>query len=66
MGLIEQSTGQATNGLIAMSVLFGIATVVSVRLRHGQEAQRANESALGYGTKSTTDPAQRVNPSDIR
>ncbi|RKT13872.1 sugar phosphate permease [Paraburkholderia sp. RAU2J] len=41
MGLIEQSTGSATNGLIVLAVALIIAAVGSLRLRHGDEDRRA-------------------------
>jgi MFS family permease len=37
MGLIEQSTGSTKNGLIIIAVLLTIATLVSTRMRQGQE-----------------------------
>jgi nitrate/nitrite transporter NarK len=37
MGLIEQSTGRAMNGLVALAVALVIAAVCSLRLRHGAE-----------------------------
>jgi nitrate/nitrite transporter NarK len=41
MGLIEQSTGSATNGLIVLAVALIVAAVCSLRLRHGDEDRRA-------------------------
>lgn len=37
MGLIEQSTGRTTNGLIIISVLLSVAALASTRMRQGQE-----------------------------
>jgi MFS family permease len=41
MGLIEQSTGSATNGLVVLAVALIIAAACSLRLRHGDEDRRA-------------------------
>ncbi|SAL35113.1 MFS transporter [Caballeronia humi] len=40
MGLIEQSTGRAMNGLVALAVALVIAAVCSLRLRHGAEERQ--------------------------
>jgi MFS family permease len=37
MGLIEQSTGRTTNGLLIIAVLLVVAALASTRLRQGQE-----------------------------
>jgi len=48
MGLIEQSTGTATNGLRVMAVLLVVAAVAALRLRQGHE-QRIG---AGYGVQA--------------
>ena len=42
MGIIEQTTGRAMNGLVCLAVALLIAAVCSARLRHGNE-QRADD-----------------------
>lgn len=42
MGIIEQTTGRAMNGLVCLAVALLIAAVCSARLRHGNE-ERADE-----------------------
>ncbi|WP_321800980.1 MFS transporter [Caballeronia sp. J97] len=42
MGIIEQTTGRAMNGLVCLAVALLIAAVCSTRLRHGNE-QRAED-----------------------
>ncbi|SAK44979.1 major facilitator transporter [Caballeronia pedi] len=42
MGIIEQTTGRAMNGLVCLAIALLIAAVCSTRLRHGNE-QRADD-----------------------
>lgn len=37
MGLVEQTTGEPTNGLVMMAAALAVAAVLSMRLRQGQE-----------------------------
>jgi hypothetical protein len=42
MGIIEQTTGRAMNGLVCLAIALLFAAVCSTRLRHGNE-QRADD-----------------------
>jgi nitrate/nitrite transporter NarK len=41
MGLIEQSTGRAMNGLVLLAAALVVAAICSLRLRHGAEDREA-------------------------
>jgi len=47
MGLIEQSTGNAMNGMKVIAVVLVIAAIAASRLRQGQERKPAQKQAVG-------------------
>ena len=47
MGLIEQSTGNAMNGMKVIAVVLVIAAIAASRLRQGQERKPAQKQAMG-------------------
>jgi MFS family permease len=47
MGLIEQSTGNAMNGIKVIAVVLVIAAIAASRLRQGQERKPAQKQAMG-------------------
>jgi MFS family permease len=47
MGLIEQSTGNAMNGMKVIAVVLVIAAIAASRLRQGQEREPAQKQAMG-------------------
>jgi nitrate/nitrite transporter NarK len=44
MGIIEQSTGRAVNGLVFLAIALIIAAACSVRLRHGHETRHTDDA----------------------
>ncbi|MDR5774040.1 MULTISPECIES: MFS transporter [unclassified Caballeronia] len=44
MGIIEQSTGKAMNGLVCLAVALIVAAICSVRLRHGHETRKTSDA----------------------
>ncbi|MFK0090418.1 MFS transporter [Pseudomonas sp. NPDC090755] len=53
MGMIEQSTGTATNGLKFIAVLLVVAALVALRLRQGHEQQVRKGSALNEAQRQS-------------
>jgi cyanate permease len=52
MGLIEQSTGNAMNGLVILAGALVLAAVCSLALRHGNEESGARVSGSSQGRKT--------------
>jgi nitrate/nitrite transporter NarK len=50
MGMIEQSTGRAMNGLILLAAALVVAALVSVRLRHGSEERAQTVASPAHKT----------------
>ncbi|SAL72151.1 MFS transporter [Caballeronia telluris] len=50
MGMIEQSTGRAMNGLILLAAALLVAALVSVRLRHGAEERARTVASPAHKT----------------
>jgi len=55
MGLIEQSTGNAMNGMkvIAVVLVLVIAAIAASRLRQGQERKTARKQAMGAAARES-------------
>lgn len=53
MGMIEQSTGKSTNGLIAIALVLIVAAFAALRLRQGQEEKYPQQAERGAARPST-------------
>jgi len=53
MGLIEQSTGNAMNGMKVIAVVLVIAAIAASRLRQGQERKPAQKQAMGAAARES-------------
>jgi hypothetical protein len=53
MGLIEQSTGNAMNGMKVIAVVLVIAAIAASRLRQGQERKTAQKQAMGAAARES-------------
>jgi MFS-type transporter involved in bile tolerance (Atg22 family) len=47
MGLIEQSTGNAMNGMKVIAVVLVVAAIAALRLRQGHERELQQEAVKG-------------------